>query len=136
MVPLHPEKSKSSIPFTLISAWSNFFGFIAEKTRSFLDSILSKNRAKEEIKKLEAKLREIPNVEDVLIIPSNVKNLHETTFKILANVDFYAAREIEEKALDLVIDTEWELCDFYKTENWHFRTQVINNADFSFVKIQ
>lgn len=132
MVPIKAKNSTNNI------IWSLFQDLLEklEKVGSFVGSIFGENRAKKEVKKLEARLREIPNVEDVLIIQSNLKNLHETTFKIIANVDFYAAREIEEKALDLVIDTEWELCDFYKTENWHFRTQVINNADFSFAKIQ
>lgn len=136
MVPLQLEKSKSNTPFTLATAWSNFCEFFIEKKQSFLDSILPEKRAKKEIKKLEAKLREIPNVEDIFIIPRVSKSLHEITFKILADVDFDIARQIEEKAINLVIDTEWELCDFYKTEDWHFRTQVINNADSSFVTIE
>jgi|GEM_PF-3616055 hypothetical protein len=111
------------------------FRVFLDNVKLFLDYFLLKKTAKQQINQLVKQLKQLHNVTDVIVVKRYPNSLQEITFKLLADVDFAKSLEIEKKAIDLIIDVEWFLCDFYKTEDWHFDMELVNNPDFSFVKI-
>ncbi len=108
------SKAKKSIGFT---SNENFSGFT-------------------EIQDLVQRLANLPNVEAARAVANKSGDLHEVTFEILSYVDFDEVRQLAEQATALVIETEWELCDISKNENWYFGTQVLRKFKSNFPENQ
>ncbi|MBE9129283.1 MULTISPECIES: hypothetical protein [unclassified Coleofasciculus] len=88
-------------------------------------SDISKNSGFTEIEKLVKSLAKLPGIERVRAVSHKPDDLHEVTFEILSYIHPPERRELAAKAMALVRETEWMLCDTTNDGDWDFGTQML-----------
>lgn len=86
---------------------------------------LPKDSGLTEIKELVDSLTKLPGVEQVRAVSHKPDDFHEVIFEILSHVNPPERRELTAKAVALVRETEWKLCDTTNDEDWDFGTQML-----------
>ncbi|NER20578.1 MAG: hypothetical protein F6J86_35220 [Symploca sp. SIO1B1] len=91
----------------------------------FTEPDTSQKSGSAEIEKLVKSLAQLPGVEEVKAISHQPDDLHEVTFEILSHLESPERRELAAKAMILVRETEWMLCETTNEDNWDFGTQML-----------
>ncbi|NEP60725.1 MAG: hypothetical protein F6K31_27645 [Symploca sp. SIO2G7] len=94
-------------------------------TLLFTKPDISKKYGSAEIESLVHSLAQLPGVEEVRAVSHQPDDLHEVTFEVLSDIEPPERRELFAKALVLVRETEWMLCDTTDEDDWDFGTQML-----------